>query len=193
MADQPESPRPAKRVKLDDEHNSQLSPSINGAAQKPSPTTASLSIGLPINTDIAKEAEVGITAFVDNSRPTFYGLLKKRYTDFLVNEVLPDGTVAHLREVKAVVDKVGRNATQAVEGNSTRNADAGTATGGDEALPMNGNAHGNEDVEQLGQGAPTTTGETKTPRGEPSDETTKPTDGKVSLWDRRITRMYNHS
>lgn len=51
--------------------------------------------------DNMKEIEVGINTWIDNSRPIFHGLLKKRYTDFLVNEILLDGTVAHLRNVSA--------------------------------------------------------------------------------------------
>jgi len=48
---------------------------------------------------IAKEAEVGITDFVSTSTPGFSGILKKRYTDFLVNEILPNGKVVHLQSV----------------------------------------------------------------------------------------------
>lgn len=45
----------------------------------------------------AKEAEVGITEFVSTGTPCFLGILKKRYTDFLVNEILPDGNIVHLQ------------------------------------------------------------------------------------------------
>lgn len=51
--------------------------------------------------DNMKEIEVGINTWIDNSRPIFHGVLKKRYTDFLVNEILLDGTVAHLHDVSA--------------------------------------------------------------------------------------------
>lgn len=49
--------------------------------------------------DNMKEIEVGINTWIDGSRPVFHGILKKRYTDFLVNEVLLDGTVAHLHSL----------------------------------------------------------------------------------------------
>ncbi|KAH8699160.1 putative pseudouridine synthase TruD/Pus7 [Talaromyces proteolyticus] len=45
----------------------------------------------------SREAEVGITEFVSTDIPGFEGILKKRYTDFLVNEILPSGEVLHLR------------------------------------------------------------------------------------------------
>jgi len=84
MDDNIEDPRPPKRVKvegsetaLQDIHNS-----------------------VPNSSDNMKELEVGIHTWIDGSRPMFHGLLKKRYTDFLVNEILLDGTVAHLCELR---------------------------------------------------------------------------------------------
>ncbi|KAH7321647.1 pseudouridine synthase [Rhexocercosporidium sp. MPI-PUGE-AT-0058] len=50
-----------------------------------------------------KEIAVGITHFVNSENPGFQGVLKQRYTDFLVNEIMPDGTVAHLTNDKATV------------------------------------------------------------------------------------------
>ena len=98
---------PSKRVKLD-------SAQIDGAVEDDSspvanPTVAGLGSGAhsmaqiqaPVTPDdAAKELDVGITAFVDDSRAVFKGILKKRYTDFLVNEILPDGTVQHLRSMR---------------------------------------------------------------------------------------------
>ncbi|KAF2726340.1 tRNA pseudouridine synthase D [Polychaeton citri CBS 116435] len=43
-----------------------------------------------------QEHAVGITIFTSPGAPGFSGVLKQRYTDFLVNEVLPSGTVCHL-------------------------------------------------------------------------------------------------
>ncbi|KAL3480323.1 pseudouridine synthase [Aspergillus californicus] len=45
---------------------------------------------------LSKEIEVGITEFVSAENEGFAGILKKRYTDFLVNEILPSGKVLHL-------------------------------------------------------------------------------------------------
>lgn len=47
-----------------------------------------------------KEKACGITEFVSSSVPGFSGVLKKRYTDFLVNEILPSGEVVHLTSLK---------------------------------------------------------------------------------------------
>ncbi|KAF2216178.1 hypothetical protein CERZMDRAFT_109138 [Cercospora zeae-maydis SCOH1-5] len=44
----------------------------------------------------AQELAVGIKTFVRPDVPGFSCILKQRYTDFLVNEVLPDGRVLHL-------------------------------------------------------------------------------------------------
>ena len=46
-----------------------------------------------------KEVEVGITDYVSPETSGFRGLLKKRYTDFIVNEILPNGQIVHLRKV----------------------------------------------------------------------------------------------
>ncbi|MCJ1252058.1 hypothetical protein MMC30_009296 [Trapelia coarctata] len=47
-----------------------------------------------------KEEDVGIIEFVSPDLTGFTGILKKRYTDFLVNEILPNGEVVHLTTVK---------------------------------------------------------------------------------------------
>ncbi|CEN62586.1 hypothetical protein ASPCAL09219 [Aspergillus calidoustus] len=46
---------------------------------------------------LSREIEVGITEFVSADNEGFVGILKKRYTDFLVNEILPSGKVLHLQ------------------------------------------------------------------------------------------------
>lgn len=51
------------------------------------------------NTQLSREIEVGISEFVTPENTGFSGILKKRYTDFLVNEILPSGEVLHLRSV----------------------------------------------------------------------------------------------
>ncbi|KAF2757172.1 tRNA pseudouridine synthase D [Pseudovirgaria hyperparasitica] len=45
---------------------------------------------------VSKESRVGITQYVVPDTRGFEGVLKQRYTDFLVNEILPDGEVCHL-------------------------------------------------------------------------------------------------
>jgi tRNA pseudouridine13 synthase len=47
------------------------------------------------------EIAVGITEYVNPTLPSWSGVLKQRYTDFLVNEVLPSGEVLHFRSASA--------------------------------------------------------------------------------------------
>ncbi|KAL2054063.1 hypothetical protein ABVK25_005602 [Lepraria finkii] len=54
-----------------------------------------------LNDQQTKEAASGITEFVSPDLLGFTGILKKRYTDFLVNEILPSGQVIHLGNLKA--------------------------------------------------------------------------------------------
>lgn len=84
MDDNVEDPRPLKRVKVGESQ----------ATLQDNPKSGSYS------SDNKKELEVGIHTWIDESRPVFHALLKKRYTDFLVNEILLDGTVAHLRDLR---------------------------------------------------------------------------------------------
>ncbi|KAL9601504.1 MAG: hypothetical protein Q9219_002456 [cf. Caloplaca sp. 3 TL-2023] len=52
-----------------------------------------------------KETRCGITEYVSPQLPGFQGTLKKRYTDFLVNEIMPNGKVIHLDYVKRPSDQ----------------------------------------------------------------------------------------
>ncbi|KAL4977041.1 pseudouridine synthase [Aspergillus desertorum] len=63
------------------------------AGQTPPPTDPET------DEQLSKEIEVGITEFVSADNEGFTGILKKRYTDFLVNEILPSGKVLHLTEI----------------------------------------------------------------------------------------------
>jgi len=56
---------------------------------------------------LEKERRVGITAYVNPAADGFSGVLKQRYTDFLVNEVLPDGRVLHLENLSPKKRKGG--------------------------------------------------------------------------------------
>lgn len=52
---------------------------------------------VPDITQVDQERAVGITHHVSPDQQGFTCVVKQRYTDFLVNEILPDGTVLHLR------------------------------------------------------------------------------------------------
>jgi tRNA pseudouridine13 synthase len=89
-----ESPR--KRIKLSSE-----SKMLTEAEVPEAPAAAALPV-MPSPGKAAhasKEAEVGITDYVSTVTPGFGGVLKKRYTDFLVNEILPNGRVVHLQKL----------------------------------------------------------------------------------------------
>ena len=55
-----------------------------------------------------QERAVGITAFVSPDTLGFTCIVKQRYTDFLVNEILPGGEVLHLTQEKAKQDQGAR-------------------------------------------------------------------------------------
>ncbi|KAL4781419.1 pseudouridine synthase [Aspergillus varians] len=77
---------PQKRLKTEDAPGMEEAVLPVGAAPLPTATEDQLS----------REIEVGITEFVSADNEGFAGILKKRYTDFLVNEILPSGKVLHL-------------------------------------------------------------------------------------------------
>ncbi|EXJ61734.1 hypothetical protein A1O7_02163 [Cladophialophora yegresii CBS 114405] len=107
--------RPSKRVKLDSSDADVTIVSTSTMAYQGH--ESHIQQGSLVSDDTAKERQVGIAAFVDGSRSVFRGILKKRYTDFLVNEILPNGIVVHLSSIKvqhrAVLPTSGRTASAA--------------------------------------------------------------------------------
>lgn len=126
MADPDISNSPRKKVKLD--HTPLADVQLDGTVnQMPSSVTAEGpdSMGVNFTSDqheapndqLSKEAACGITEFVSPDLLGFTGVLKKRYaraiyrfglrsdsnryTDFLVNEILPSGRVVHLDNTRA--------------------------------------------------------------------------------------------
>ena len=95
-----DSTRPAKRARLDDNAAPSLSTTSTAA-----PNTAPIpSAPATIDTDLEREVRAGITEYVCPDNLGFTGVLKQRYTDFLVNEIGLDGQVLHLKSTE-VVDK----------------------------------------------------------------------------------------
>ncbi|KAI4609246.1 hypothetical protein J4E80_008494 [Alternaria sp. BMP 0032] len=100
-----ESTRPAKRARLDDNAAPSLSTTSTAAPNTaPIPTASILSAPATIDTDLEREVRAGITEYVCPDNLGFTGVLKQRYTDFLVNEIGLDGQVLHLKSTE-VVDK----------------------------------------------------------------------------------------
>jgi tRNA pseudouridine13 synthase len=98
MADRPDdSARPAKRARLDDSAPSPLSAETSATA--PHAATKALE-PTAIETDLDREVRAGITEYVCPDNLGFTGVLKQRYTDFLVNEIGLDGQVLHLKSTE---------------------------------------------------------------------------------------------
>ncbi len=106
MSDENDDPssRPAKRVRLDNDNDNgpalTSSSTFDGAAAGTAAPTAA------IDEDILRETRAGITEYVCPDNLGFKGVLKQRYTDFLVNEIGLDGKVVRLRCVG--VGKLGK-------------------------------------------------------------------------------------
>lgn len=94
------SPPPAKRVKLELPQG-QDSPILTDTSTKntTSATTAVASQLQPHggSSTTALELKVGIKEYISPSLAGFTGILKQRYTDFLVHEITPEGEVVRLR------------------------------------------------------------------------------------------------
>ena len=73
---------------------------LSGGLDGPKDSTPAITTRGPIDAQTQKELDVGITDYVSPHTPAFSGILKKRYTDFLVNEILPNGEVLHLRSTR---------------------------------------------------------------------------------------------
>jgi tRNA pseudouridine13 synthase len=95
MAESEDVESPRKKIKL--------SNPLDG----PDDSTPAITPDSPIGAQIQKELDVGITSFVSPHAHAFNGILKKRYTDFLVNEILPNGEVLHLRNTWPPPQQVG--------------------------------------------------------------------------------------
>jgi tRNA pseudouridine13 synthase len=88
-----DSARPAKRARLDDNSTSTLAAETSA----PAPQAAAIAPIAAIDTDLEREVRAGITEYVCPDNLGFTGVLKQRYTDFLVNEIGLDGQVLHLK------------------------------------------------------------------------------------------------
>lgn len=89
--------RPAKRARLDD--SAAHTPSASTAIPQAAPGSA-LNAPSQIETDHDREVRAGITEYICPDNLGFTGILKQRYTDFLVNEIGLDGQVLHLKSTQ---------------------------------------------------------------------------------------------
>jgi tRNA pseudouridine13 synthase len=100
-----DSARPAKRAKLDND----TAPSFSAGTSTAVPQAAATAHKAAIDTDLEREVRAGITEYVCPDNLGFTGVLKQRYTDFLVNEIALDGQVLHLKSTQPP-KKEGRQA-----------------------------------------------------------------------------------
>ncbi|KAF1980522.1 pseudouridine synthase-like protein TruD/Pus7 [Bimuria novae-zelandiae CBS 107.79] len=133
--------RPAKRARLEE-------PAVPAAAaadltSSTAPTAADALPKAPIPADrpandssVERESRAGITEYVHPDNLGFSGVLKQRYTDFLVNEIGLDGEVLHLRRASIEgKNDAGRRRNEAVvaeekaKGNKERKVEAVTESG----------------------------------------------------------------
>ncbi|KAL4880903.1 pseudouridine synthase [Aspergillus karnatakaensis] len=100
---------PQKRLKTEDASNTDevVIPAVGAAPQADT------------DDQLLKEIEVGITEFVSADNGGFAGILKKRYTDFLVNEILPSGKVLHLESTTTPKTGDGDDKSAPAEENAT--------------------------------------------------------------------------
>jgi hypothetical protein len=112
-----DSARPAKRARLDDNG----APSLSSA---PAPQAAAIAPTAAIDADLEREVRAGITEYVCPDNLGFTGVLKQRYTDFLVNEIGLDGQVMHLKSTD-VPKKEKKVDGRQVNGGAERRDNAG--------------------------------------------------------------------
>ncbi|USP74787.1 Multisubstrate pseudouridine synthase 7 [Curvularia clavata] len=94
--------RPAKRARLDSDSVPTLSANTSAPAAPEQPIP---SAPAAIDTDLEREVRAGITEYVCPGNLGFTGVLKQRYTDFLVNEIGLDGQVLHLKSTEVEAKK----------------------------------------------------------------------------------------
>ena len=101
-----------------------------------SPSESLSKVKAETESQLRKELKSGITAFVSPNTCGFSGVLKQRYTDFLVNEILPNGEVLRLDSVKLKSDTAVEGESQQTHGKSAKatenveGKDSGQATDG---------------------------------------------------------------
>ncbi|KAH6857392.1 pseudouridine synthase [Alternaria rosae] len=120
-----ESTRPAKRARLDDNAAPSLSTTTTAVPQ----TAPIPSAPASIDTDLEREVRAGITEYVCPDNLGFTGVLKQRYTDFLVNEIGLDGKVLHLKSTD-VEDKkkAGKENVEKANGAGEKKPESAVAT-----------------------------------------------------------------
>lgn len=79
-----------------------------------------------VATQLEQEKKAGITVFASQASG-FGGVVKKRYTDFLVNEISPSGLVFHLDELTGPAVKAVKGKEEQPEKKQEQQAEKGAA------------------------------------------------------------------
>lgn len=126
MSPDRETEPPAKRRRLSNDAGigNVAAQSITGL-----PTTLTTQSDL---LEATRQYEVGIREFVNSNIAPFSATLKKRYTDFLVNEILPDNEVVHLRSLRVPKIQASQDQVEGVEDQSATGAKAPVTTHNDQ-------------------------------------------------------------
>ncbi|KAJ1912755.1 multisubstrate pseudouridine synthase 7 [Mycoemilia scoparia] len=104
MADQaaavfPEQPE-AKRIKLENTNNNNNSNDTDSKTRLQHPPKSKTTEKV----EYIKEADVGVLEYVNPTNTRFSAIIKHRYSDFIVNEIDPSGTVIHLQSAGKIED-----------------------------------------------------------------------------------------
>ncbi|KAF2749512.1 pseudouridine synthase-like protein TruD/Pus7 [Sporormia fimetaria CBS 119925] len=106
--------RPQKRARIEEPTSESATTGLSNPASTTVPTSDAPTPVANNGSDFEKEARAGITEYVCPDRLGFTGTLKRRYTDFLVNEIGLDGEVLHLRNL-GVEKRDGKKTEEKVE------------------------------------------------------------------------------
>ncbi|KAI8929683.1 pseudouridine synthase [Entophlyctis helioformis] len=79
------------------------------------------------NSVAATEADLGILEYISRSTPAFTGIIKHRYSDFLVNEVDLSGEIVHLRETSMATPEQAASAAPAAVSTPAPDAEVAAA------------------------------------------------------------------
>ncbi|KAF7875147.1 hypothetical protein EAF04_002319 [Stromatinia cepivora] len=94
--------------------NSNINANLSDKMEIDQPSQSLVSeVPLSSRPEHAQEVQSGILHYVNKKNPGFQGILKQRYTDFLVNEISLGGEVVHLKDIKAPQSHQNRNAANA--------------------------------------------------------------------------------
>ncbi|KAK6438546.1 multisubstrate pseudouridine synthase 7, partial [Oleoguttula sp. CCFEE 5521] len=127
-------------------------------AETAQPSKPADELGSSAPTQEEQERAVGITDYTSPDAPGFSCVVKHRYTDFLVNEILPNGEVLHLTEIAKPGRQKQKQEPQLKQVGESRKAEE-EAVGGaklDEAASNGVHANGHAGVKRSADEAETT-------------------------------------